>query len=788
MTSLYSWSKSAGSNGNSDTAISWPEGQTPGSVNDSARAMMGRTAEFRDDISGAILATGTANGIVVTANSGFTSLANGRIVAFRASADNTGPATLNVNSLGAKSIRKMSSSGGDIALSGGELKSGATFLCVYNASLNASAGGWQLIDPALGTAAFKDDTYFATAADALLKVDGVKHVTSRTALKALATATYTTVILRESGREGTFVFKAGDYATLITDDAQEGIYIKATDTASSAGAWVREFSGPAQIEWFGAVADGATDNETALEAAFKIGGKYGVPLMAGPGTFLIEGTVNWTISAPFSMMAAPAAVFKASSSLAVDAKVFYPVASSGASFHWNGGKIDGADMPARSSGAPDLIYISGANFASVTVENVWFYNNADRSGSAGDGGLFIAECDDIVVTNCRFQGAVDNGLYVSGDSSQTLGRRCIAANNIFLGCSVGYISKRAFEDQVVSDNIAVQCTYPYVVGAEADTTKLPGKKATIVGNLARECTNGIVIRVANGTVCSGNRIEDYGLDDSLSAVAGHGISLEGAAHCVVTGNVVCYTSGRTPHASSRGINLTRFTWNSIDYESQYNLIANNVIQRSATAVREGAGVTDFNLFLDNQIYDTTTRATMLGANSILRDIDSANPRAHFRLGASGGTATAGVHELLENDTSHLSQVLLPNTAAWSLLMGDSDSATVARMSYSHTDDVWLWRAGGSGNVLFIAATYLEMQSGMEIRHSGSVVVDKSKGLRLPSYTAASIAAIGNAVNTADKAAGKMVWDTTNNRVMVASGSTAASAWYVADASANVVPA
>jgi hypothetical protein len=58
---------------------------------------------------------------------------------------------------------------------------------------------------------------------------------------------------------------------------------------------------------------------------------------------------------------------------------------------------------------------------------------------------------------------------------------------------------------------------------------------------------------------------------------------------------------------------------------------------------------------------------------------------------------------------------------------------------------------------------------------------------LRSFTSADIAAVANAVNTTGKVAGLMVYDTTNNRIMIASGSAAASAWYVADASASVTP-
>lgn len=64
----------------------------------------------------------------------------------------------------------------------------------------------------------------------------------------------------------------------------------------------------------------------------------------------------------------------------------------------------------------------------------------------------------------------------------------------------------------------------------------------------------------------------------------------------------------------------------------------------------------------------------------------------------------------------------------------------------------------------------------------------TSGLVLQSIAAASIAAVANAINTANKVTGKVVYDTTNNRLMVSSGSAAASPWYIADGSGSVVPA
>jgi len=64
----------------------------------------------------------------------------------------------------------------------------------------------------------------------------------------------------------------------------------------------------------------------------------------------------------------------------------------------------------------------------------------------------------------------------------------------------------------------------------------------------------------------------------------------------------------------------------------------------------------------------------------------------------------------------------------------------------------------------------------------------SGGIVFPSSTAAEIADVADAINTTNKVAGKGVLDTTNNRLMIASGSAAADPWYVADASASVTPA
>lgn len=86
---FWQWSKTAATNATADPSINWAEGMSPSSVNDSARAMMARSAEWRDDIGGALVLGGTATAYTVTTNEGLASPPNdGQLLAFRATATN----------------------------------------------------------------------------------------------------------------------------------------------------------------------------------------------------------------------------------------------------------------------------------------------------------------------------------------------------------------------------------------------------------------------------------------------------------------------------------------------------------------------------------------------------------------------------------------------------------------------------------------------------------------------------------------------------------------------------
>lgn len=100
---------------------------------------------------------------------------------------------------------------------------------------------------------------------------------TRTALAAVTGTAGTSAILAEAGREGTFVYSTSDLSANVTADAAQGVYVApAAATTGASGAWVRKFTGPLDIRWFGGVGDSTalvgsayngTDNSAALASA-----------------------------------------------------------------------------------------------------------------------------------------------------------------------------------------------------------------------------------------------------------------------------------------------------------------------------------------------------------------------------------------------------------------------------------------------------------------------------------------------------------------------------------------
>lgn len=122
----------------------------------------------------------------------------------------------------------------------------------------------------------RDDTIEAKEAiEAILGDVSPPSVTSRTAMKALDTGVVKYIYLSEGLRSGPWVFKLGNYTARIAADTREGMFIKANAISAGVGAWVREYTGPLDLSFFGGlVADDSTDNTTEILATLATLGAY----------------------------------------------------------------------------------------------------------------------------------------------------------------------------------------------------------------------------------------------------------------------------------------------------------------------------------------------------------------------------------------------------------------------------------------------------------------------------------------------------------------------------------
>jgi hypothetical protein len=128
---LWRWSQTSSANGNADPTINYLEGQAPSSLNDSARATMAAVAMYRDDISGALVTSGTSTAYTVASNSSYDSLAHlaNQMIAFSPHTTNgAGPVTLSVDSQTPKPLR--SSPG--VELLAGTIIQGTPYFATYN--------------------------------------------------------------------------------------------------------------------------------------------------------------------------------------------------------------------------------------------------------------------------------------------------------------------------------------------------------------------------------------------------------------------------------------------------------------------------------------------------------------------------------------------------------------------------------------------------------------------------------------------------------------------------------
>lgn len=138
----------------------WPENMAPSAVNNAGRADEGILARWHKDTNCSKASTGTANDYIFAADQTISAYYDGLVIGFEANFANTGPATLNVDAVGAATIKKYN----DQDLEDGDIEVGQKVVVVYDGTNFQVLSGTQ-------TAAY-DIKRFGAKADGIEGTDG----------------------------------------------------------------------------------------------------------------------------------------------------------------------------------------------------------------------------------------------------------------------------------------------------------------------------------------------------------------------------------------------------------------------------------------------------------------------------------------------------------------------------------------------------------------------------------------------------------------------------------------
>ena len=127
MSDISAWNRVSTRN-NANSPNGFPEGMSPAGLNDSMREVMAAAARFYQTLAGTVTTTGSATAYLLSFDETFSAVPAGRVFTFKAHAANTGSATLNINSTGAKQIRNFDRS----VLSAGQLRLGRVCSVLYD--------------------------------------------------------------------------------------------------------------------------------------------------------------------------------------------------------------------------------------------------------------------------------------------------------------------------------------------------------------------------------------------------------------------------------------------------------------------------------------------------------------------------------------------------------------------------------------------------------------------------------------------------------------------------------
>ncbi len=223
---LHAWDTTANNNTDLASIATGDNAMDPGQVDNFGRELMAQVKEAFLDLGGAVETAGAGNAYTATINAQIASYTDGLRVTVKADRANSGAATLNLNSKGAKAIRKR----GDVALASGAIAVGDFLDLVYDTSLASAAGAFLWLnapepEPELLVICVSNETTSITTGTAKVTFRMPFAFTVSSVRASLSTASSSGVVTVDINDSGTTIL-----STKLTIDASE----KTSTTAAAA--------------------------------------------------------------------------------------------------------------------------------------------------------------------------------------------------------------------------------------------------------------------------------------------------------------------------------------------------------------------------------------------------------------------------------------------------------------------------------------------------------------------------------------------------------------------------
>jgi len=559
------------------------------------------------------------------------------------------------------------------------------------------------------------------------------------------------------GGGGTFYYDGSSSAT------ENGGTIIAPN--SGGGRWIRVYSGPINVRWFGAKGDGVTNDTSAVQAAdvAAAGGK----LLFPKGSYSLPSGV--TIS--------------------------------------NASVVDGSNLDAEFLGG------IAVGKSGVTIKGILFKDVAEVGATNPTASVYATGKSSITIEGCRF----DRTRIQIFSPDATPITKIICRGNLFYGDYTPYVAGLAPNvfwvygaDRVVFENNYVDVTSPYTFGKITTSSVAAAGRCVVCNNtiiindyasgkqlfdfyngmremlitgnniriLAGSCTTLFELK-GNGTagyttapltnVVVSNNVA-YGAFKRLTLLQGLYGSTQEVPHqqLVVSGNTIESTLVTVDAAIDvRGVTQALISANTIKYPNcdiavkMSALLLSSVKSAAVIGNTASSGsITIAYLGGTDITYTKGVEAAAIIGNTMLAFNNYAGIFVNEQPGIGRLIITGNIFTVASGATGIVGNVYVR--------LGAVDKLVVTGNIGSHATGIY-----NSGTITSLA----------EVANSWN-----APATPLASATAASLGSAAHSINTTNKYLGREVYDTTNGHFLRASGSGATAVWKNMNGGADITPA